>query len=204
MRCVLFLDMDGVLNSHAHAVRVGDVMVEPADDPNEADIRRMVSQVDPILAWNLGFIAKHVKNLEIVISSSWRRAFTLPQFRELFDVRLGLKGIRIVGATPSHAKGQKMSQRLPRIAHIEDYRREAGLEWSEVVILDDHHVATEVYGVPGDDPDRERADWEPQDPEWIHRFVQTDQRDGLIYSRAWDVIVKFIGWEAFKPPVILM
>lgn len=203
MRCVLFLDMDGVLNSHAHAVRVGEVDPEPADDPDEADIRHMICMVDPILAWNLGFIAEHVKNLEIVISSTWRQRYTLPQFRELF-ARLGLKDIRVVGATPSHAKSQKMSQRLPRIAHIEDYRREAGLEWSEVVILDDHHVATEVYGVPHDDPDRELQPWEPQDRTWTDRFVQTDQRDGLIYSRSWDVITKFIGWEAFKPPIVMM
>jgi len=203
LRCVLFLDMDGVLNSHFHSVRQDDFPVPEypvgADDTHEADMRRMMSDVDPYLAWNLGFIARHVKNLEIVISSTWRRAFTLPQFQELFTERLKLRDIRVVGATPAVVDGQKLSEHVPRIAQIDAYRKEHKLEWSECVILDDHSVAPNM-----DYKDEVPSRWMPEDPKWEERFVQTDQRDGLIYSRSWDVITKFIGWDAFKPPVCLM
>ena len=201
-RRILFLDMDGVLNSHFHAVRESSFpqpefgpLHDKWDEEHEADMRRMLEEVDPYLAWNLGFIAKHVPGLEIVISSTWRNHFTLGQFNELFTERLKLKDIRVVGFTPRVSDGQKFSERVPRIAEIDQWRKDNNVTWAECVMVDDHALA------PNCDP---TSRWIPEDPTWEERFVQTDQRDGLIYSRAWDVITKFIGWEAFKPPVCLM
>jgi len=202
VRYVLFLDMDGVLNSHFHAVSE-DRFPRPqyplgADDTHEADMQRMIYEVDPRLLWNLGFVAKHVPDLEIVISSTWRNHFKLEQFQELFK-RLGYPNLQVIGFTPNVAEGQKLSERVPRIAQIDQYRKDNNLEWSDCVILDDHSVApNENYNA--DIPSR----WMPEDKKWQERFVQTDGRDGFIYSRSWDVIAKFIGWEAFKPPIILM
>ena len=128
---VIFLDIDGVLNSHHHVLwqkATGERRPDPADDPAEADIRSMLHQIDPRLAFNLRFVLEQVPDLDVVISSTWRRVYTVDQFNEAFR-RLGFKRTYVIGATPVHVPGQKFSQVVPRIRQIECWMNSNRCEW---------------------------------------------------------------------------
>lgn len=59
---VIFLDIDGVLNSRAYIQQVGDLF----DDPKH--------QIDPLAVTRLNFLTK-TTGAKIVVSSTWRLAF---------------------------------------------------------------------------------------------------------------------------------
>lgn len=191
MSRVLMLDIDGVLNSQHFFVKKKKADAPPlsVDAPL---VETMLCMIDRDLAFNLEFIFEHVPDLKIVISSTWRRYFELPQIREMFTA-LGIPGDRIIGQTPQTVLGQKFSEVVPRIAEISDYMREHALTWDEVAVLDDYPLIDEYV-----------ARWLPADDQWAKRFIQTDNLDGLTYRKAWDVILLFIPRGEFRPPVIML
>lgn len=202
MRRLLFLDMDGVLNSHWAIVEKkcfdheGDMVVRDGD----ADVDSMLKMVDHRAANLLGFIQARVPGLEIVISSTWRKLYTLDQFRAMFTA-LGLGHLNVVGSTTSaHLKGQKFSERVPRIAQIEDYRASAGVPWADCVIFDDHDISDGmVY-----EGEHTATHWVPADEEWRNAFLKTDNFNGLTYKEAVVAVVRLVGWDGANIPVIMM
>ncbi len=120
---VIFLDIDGVLNSSAYFDRIGvgrDGLRLPAFSGD---------QIDPEAVGRLNEIVA-TTNARIVISSSWRLGHTLEELRELLAAR-GLVG-NIIGVTPNL---------------MTDARSEEIKKWIErhgatnYVILDDDHLA---------------------------------------------------------------
>jgi hypothetical protein len=131
MHPLVFLDVDGVLNSR-------DWLFAPEQQENELRFpgeahlsmnREMVALVNRILAGS---------GAKVVVSSSWRCAFEVPQLREIL-ARAGLEG-DVIGATPLPVFG------VPRGCEIQawlDQHGGAGKEavnfgWpAPFVILDD-------------------------------------------------------------------
>jgi hypothetical protein len=197
---VLFLDFDGVLNSH-HSIlfNKSQLKTKPkagcATSPNEADLQWMLDHIDERLAWNLKFVTEKCLDLKFVISSTWRKMYSLDRFTEVFR-QLGFRDNLILGVTPLVVPAQEpgAGEYVPRIAHINAWRKDNQFMWSDCVILDDHSVA----------PNCEGTKWLPEEPEWVERFVQTDQRDGFTYARAWDVLDLLMGHDGWKAPIIMM
>lgn len=82
---VLFLDVDGVLNSTEGWCR---------DNPHTSTYMtpECVDQLKELLN-------KRCKDVAVVVSSTWRKYFDIKAFRAMFDI-LGLPGDRIIGYTP--------------------------------------------------------------------------------------------------------
>ncbi len=179
MRRVLFLDIDGVLNSEQYFVF-------------DADARRDLDQgdrhIDPILMRNLGLVFQWVPDLKIVISSAWRKMFSIEELEELFKSYSFPRGT-IIGMTCEQIKGQKFSQNVERIEQIQEYMDDHDLTWVEVAIVDDNMLDL-GYGVEQAYP--------------LDRFVQTDNRDGLTYSKAIELASKFVDKKDLKIPVVLI
>jgi hypothetical protein len=180
---VLFLDIDGVLNNWQQALRRKGINPTKAlrkarelglDHDGIADIRRMMKDLDPWNVENLKYITENVPDLQIVISSTWRKFFDL----ELFKIVFGSLGVRpIVGITPAKFSGTN------RLHEVEMYMEDAGLVWEESIVLDDHEV------LPAEHP-------------FSDHMIQTDQFNGLTFSEALDIVEKLN--PAFKRPLVLM
>lgn len=99
MAKVLFLDIDGVLNSSVGWER---------DKPNSWQY------VTPECVTTLKWVLDTCPDVKIVVSSTWRRHFKIEAFRAMFDA-IGLDGDKIVGYTP-----MRMSDRL-RGHEIQEY-----------------------------------------------------------------------------------
>jgi hypothetical protein len=101
---VIFLDIDGVLNSKLwrESDKYKDLM--------KSGLNRDLCQFDPEAVSLLNdLIAK--TNSSIVVSSSWRRGKTIEELQELFD-KVKIKG-KVIGKTPA----------LYFISDIEDYKK---------------------------------------------------------------------------------
>lgn len=165
-RKVLFLDIDGVLNSHSSTLQGITLTVRK----NTVRVDRMLRDIDPRAVAHLKFIIEFVPGLEIVISSTWREIYTPEEFKECFE-KLGLDPNIIVGFTP-RGHGSRISQILTRV-------KNDNLSLDEIAIVDDYDVG---------ERDESGSDWR-------RRFVQTDNYDGLSYRNTVELIDKFGKWE---------
>lgn len=108
----LFLDIDGVLNSHLYELKVDKMLLDsPCIDPDACS--KLLSAI----------IA--APQVDIVISSSWRNTFSLEGFKELFQASLS-PYIRDV-----------VSKDLDKNKAIEKYIQDNQLSYESVIILDD-------------------------------------------------------------------
>lgn len=162
---VLFLDMDGVLNSDQSFVYHSQLAGK------ETPYR--FHTLCPISVSNLQFIFTCCPDLRCVISSTWRKHFPPEQFEENLPF---LKG-KILGITPSVVEGQKFSERVIRGRQIEEFIR----VWHETgkgiiedyVILDDNADMGDSIG----------------------KLFLTDGRIGLTYIIAREVVKRLGGSE---------
>lgn len=114
---VLFTDIGGVLVSvgsmiHNNRLNLLGLTETPS---NKA--------FDPIAASNLQYILEEVPGLEIVISSSWRKHYTMEALQEMFD-KYNISGSFIVGTTPvleSENRGQEIALYLKYHPEITDF-----------------------------------------------------------------------------------
>ena len=99
---LLFLDMDGVLNSAAFFKVSSKRQYRRARGRGKAQARlglaRWVDQIDPVAVERLNEIVRRATP-DIVVSSSWRKAFTLEEIAAVLGAR-GFVG-QLRGATPS-------------------------------------------------------------------------------------------------------
>lgn len=111
---ILFLDFDGVLHPSVCA------------DRTQLLCRR------PMLEDTL----RHVRHVEIVISSTWRSGRSLSELRALFSDDIAL---RIVGVTPDWRtlQDEKSFGTYVRQAEIEAWLRQNRSAWSQWVAVDD-------------------------------------------------------------------
>ena len=88
---ILFLDIDGVLNSMASHMYNEYLLGE--------DHRELHKALCPIATSNLRFLLEKRPDLNIVISSTWRKVFKLNGVKDILK-KYGIKKSRVVGVTP--------------------------------------------------------------------------------------------------------
>jgi hypothetical protein len=122
---VIFLDMDGVMNSMPFLLEHSAEYKKPDGTPyTRADSEMWVEMIDPKCVERLNHIVTETGAV-VVISSSWRHAHTVEAMREFFDAR-GFVG-KIIDETPTIAG--------PRGREIEAWLADKNVK--AFVVLDD-------------------------------------------------------------------
>lgn len=95
---ILFLDIDGVLNSEQSAIYCNELGFK------NGGLTRSNGKFCPIATSNLRELLRNLPDLRIVISSTWRMGESIESLRELMLSYAGIPGDLIIGATPSTCK----------------------------------------------------------------------------------------------------
>jgi hypothetical protein len=116
---ILFLDIDGVLNSLMWYKARED------NRPHHSYFERYIDEIDPHAIKLLSdFIGKY-SDLKVVISSSWRILHTNEEIQNVFDTVLPHNNIDIIGATiqlrRSHCRGDEIKEWLSRHKDVRNY-----------------------------------------------------------------------------------
>ena len=154
MAKLIFLDIDGVLNSSNYTLS------QYADQKNE--YRDPVQSLDSNALKLLKMVVAETK-ADIVISSTWRKEFTIPELKTIF-AEAGWPDIPVIGYTPATIKnfrGEEVAQFLDLFTQDNDL--------DGFVIIDD---SSDYY--IGDDLD---ASFRFNQP-----LVLTDARIGFCYK----------------------
>jgi hypothetical protein len=137
-------------------------------------VKWMVQETDEWNVRHLKYIIANVPDLQVCLSTTWRKIFSDDEFRAMFDELLITPSI-ITGriqtkfGSDSHTKPWK----------IDKYVKDNSLDWSNVAVLDDYNLFESVS------LSHAKA-----------RLVQTSYMNGLTYSDACAVI-KLLnpGWQ---------
>ena len=114
---VLFLDIDGPL------VTVGSMIHTNRQKLLGLTDKLSHKAFDPIAASNLQYILEEVPGIEIVISSTWRKLYTLEALQEIFS-EYNISPSFIVGVTPvleSRYRGQEIELYLKHNPEITNF-----------------------------------------------------------------------------------
>lgn len=169
---VLFLDFDGVLNS---------VQSTMYWDRRGVDEGKLIHKLCPIATANLAWLLSECPDLDIVISSTWRKHHSLEWLQEHLS-GYGIPDHRIRGTTPQHLRGPHLGTYVDRGAEIDwfikDWHSKGFDRIEDFIILDDN------------------SDMEPH----MDKLIQTDSRIGF----SWLDIQKIAErWKIEKLPVVL-
>jgi len=126
---VIFLDMDGCLNSQGSFHHF------------ETKKRKMKHNLCPILVSNFDFIVKKVPNLSIVISSAWRKFYTLPELKAIFKTR-GYKW-PIIDTTQVYRWGTRTEEILDWLKKHIDVEKFVAIDDHFLDLGDEHFVHTD-------------------------------------------------------------
>lgn len=104
---ILFLDIDGVLNSYQSAQLLDHVKRKDGDFPEFfQDYVTSSGDMCPLAISNLEYILETVKTVQIVISSTWRHGCTLRDLKNYFKMSPLIQS-RIIDSTPSLRDAQR-------------------------------------------------------------------------------------------------
>ena len=92
---VLFLDIDGVMNSQASAIYWNRKGLD------NGGFSKRHGAFCPIAVSNLTYLLEEVPDLKIVVSSTWRLGETTESMREILKELAGVDPERVIGLTPS-------------------------------------------------------------------------------------------------------
>lgn len=123
---IIFLDIDGVCNSHQHFLMTEYI--------SETGIERMNNDTCLHNLWNLKFILKNVPDLKIVISSTWREVYSFESIKSWLKF-WGISKNRVIGKTPVIRHGDRAEE-------IKTWINENKVKGTWLV-LDDHPVFQE-------------------------------------------------------------
>jgi len=90
---IIFLDIDGVLNSEQSCIYYNR-------RSNEGKSHTLECEFCPINMSNLNYIMENVSNTEIVISSTWRAFHKIAELQDILTKNGFLFADTIIGATP--------------------------------------------------------------------------------------------------------
>jgi len=127
---LLFLDIDGVLNSWQSAEYYNRKIL------SSEELDKYIHDFCPIAMSNLNSLCEEFPSLKIVISSTWRKSRTIEQLQKIFLDNGFLFSERIVGKTPN------LGYEFQRGDEIQDWLNNHPLwvdthEPKEYVIVDD-------------------------------------------------------------------
>jgi len=141
---VLFLDIDGVLNtdSFRRNVEIKDDLTDEQKsvvvlNKYEESAKIALFLIDPVLVENLNVLIKLANIDGVIISSNWRKNFSF-QFIEAALIHHGLKG-KIIGETPHWVTGQRFSEILPKGREIKEWL-DNNINVKKFIILDDDNI----------------------------------------------------------------
>lgn len=174
----IFLDYDGVLNSHQHFIMRGGRKSRPApaDTLEGADFNRQVWDMNAYNVWNLGFILQNVPDARIVLSTSWRNSFEMDTFRRALTHH-GADGSRIIDKTPKLKRRHEEIELWLETCQPKDYGFDSIKKFA---VLDDYIVF----------------------PTSREEMFKTDQMTGLSYRDAC-MVIRYLNPE-WKAPIILL
>jgi len=161
---VIFLDMDGVMNSWQSSYWYKEMLGHKEEewvnyraediDKEDDEFSEYSKQLCPIACANLRSILEDYPDTRIVISSTWRRGRTIEWFNKLFKMFKIIKEDRVIGKTdvmPGEERGYE----------IEEWLKSTEETVEEFVILDDDGDMGPYCNTP--------------------QFVQTDGKVGFDY-----------------------
>lgn len=158
---IIFLDIDGVLNSEKWYKERFDKKLYPNLEGYP------LCEFDPLTIEQLNLLTDKT-NAKIVISSTWRMGRTIDELKKLFE-EVGIKG-EIIGITPhltfSDGHGVDRGNEIKRWIDLNCIRW-----WDKIFDEKEKNITLESYVILDDDPDMllEQKD----------NFVRTSWRDGL-------------------------
>ena len=158
---IIFLDIDGVLNSEKWYKERFDKKLYPNLEGYP------LCEFDPLTIEQLNLLTDKT-NAKIVISSTWRMGRTIDELKKLFE-EVGIKG-EIIGVTPhltfSDGHGVDRGNEIKRWIDLNCIRW-----WDKMLSQKEKDITLESYVILDDDPDMllEQKD----------NFVRTSWRDGL-------------------------
>ncbi len=118
---ILFLDIDGVLNSIDYYTELDKHVTDSVFD-------RLSDDLNPVAVDLLKeFVVEY--DIDIVISSTWRKLFSIAELKDLFAL-VGWEGIPIIDVTPLSRNGFRGDEILE---WIEPFKNEV----EQYLILDD-------------------------------------------------------------------
>lgn len=165
---ILFLDMDGVLNDAAFYEYAKERRGKTAT-LNELN-RTIAQHINPVNVYNLRHILKEVPDLRIVISSTWRKYYNLPNMQYMLG-KVGIPKEKIIGMTDRDLPPGKHEGTGP-----DDIQRgDLCLKWAA------EHNITEFVCVD-DDRDFDRC---------LDRLVRTNYKNGLTRTKAEEILKLF-------------
>lgn len=162
---VLFLDMDGVLNDAAFYEYA---KAHPSIAKDRVK-RTITGHINPVNVYNLIHILKELPDIRIVISSTWRKFFTLDEIKYMLG-KVGVPREKIIGVTDD----------VPRDWHEGTgwqcvQRGDLCLKWAK------ENNVTEFVCVD-DDSDFDTCK---------DRLVQTNYKNGLTRTKAEEILKLF-------------
>ena len=183
---VIFLDIDGVLNSESYLLKLeakhhqlGHTAPAGPESASSCDCFKLYQQIDPEAIARLNRLVA-VTDARIVVSSTWRKLFDPP---ELLDLLLGHGLVaEIIGETPDgHAEPEMLDvygplERIYRGYEIDFWLRKHP-EVDRFVILDD-----------GSDMEMHTK-----------RLVQTDSEEGLLDEHV-ELAIRVLAWGGETSP----
>lgn len=161
---LIFLDFDGVLNSYQSTMYW---------DRHKLPEERLIHKLCPIATSNLQFLLDKCPDLDIVISSTWRKIHELEWIKDHLW-KSGVDGSRVRGRTPvmgSRMRGQEID------LFIKEWHEDGYDRIQDFIIIDDN------------------ADMAPH----MDKLVQTNPNLGL----SWDDVEKIaLRFKIDKMPII--
>ena len=182
----IFLDVDGVLNSEAFVLKLEERHralghEEPARPKRETtcDCFKLYHQIDRDAVARVNRIVA-AASAKIVISSTWRKLFDLPELERI----LGEHGLvaEIIGATPDGHKDPEMV-----VVHGHPERMERGYE---IDLWLRRHPEVEHFVILDDGGDMAMHK---------NRLVQTDCQKGLLDEHV-DLAIRVLSWDGKIAP----
>jgi hypothetical protein len=183
---MIFLDIDGVLNSEAYVLKLEEKHralghTDPARPKRETtcDCFKLYHQIDREAVTRVNRLVE-ATGAKIVISSSWRKLFDPPELHRI----LGEHGLvaEVIGETPDGAHDPEMQETYGHTARI--YRGH------EIDLWLKKHPEVERFVILDDGSDMAMHK---------NRLVQTDCEEGLLDDHV-ELAIRVMAWDGTTVP----
>lgn len=170
---ILFLDFDGVLNDQAFYEHVKAFPSKYSGHAKDRAKRAASVHINPYNAQNLNYILKTDPEVRIVVSSTWRKLFTLSEIQWILK-KHGIMPTKVIGITDIPGPGVYEGSGLQDLQ-----RGDLCLKWAK-----ENNIESFVCVDDDNDFDRVRD-----------KFVRTNYKNGLTRSKAEAILKLFGSWE---------
>lgn len=171
---VLFLDFDGVLNDMAFYEHVRDFPSKYSGHAKDRAKRSASIHINPMNVQNLKFILKTDPEVRIVVSSTWRKLFSLTEIQWMLK-KHGIPSEKIIGITDIPV--------APQMEGRSSYGNPDMIQRGDLCAKWARENNVEQFVCVDDDNDFDNV---------RDRFVRTNYKNGLTRTKA-EAILKLFG-----------